>query len=531
MLRRTQRSRRQAAAGTGVALALVLSGCSGSEASSEKGESSSPVRGGELTFRLGSDEGCADPQQHQLRSTFAMSRQIVDSLTFQNSDGDIVGWLASEWQVNADATEYTFTLRDGVTFSDGTEFTSASVKANFDGILAMGALAAVAGPYLSGYQATQTPDPQTAIVTFSEPNAQFLQATSTASLGMLSDATVGADLGERCSGDLIGTGPFTLADYTSNESYVLERRDDYDWGADGLENTGAAYLDSIVYKIVPTGSVATGMLTSGQLDVMGEIPATDVDVIESSGNTLLDRQNPGFPFGFFENVAQGPLADQAVRQAISKGIDRQEIVDTTLSSAFHVAKNTLAATTPGFTDASDRLAYDPDGAAKLLEDAGWTMGSGGVREKDGTELEITANYQTPGMDSYVPGIELAQQQLAEIGIKLTLEPLAAAAEQAARRAGDFELRFSGMSRADPDVLRSMLTGMDPEVDTLLAAQAGEGDQDTRMAIVEQLTDLVLEKALFIPFYDFTSPLAYTPQVHGYVVDATNTPSLSQVWKS
>ena len=128
-----------------------------------------------------------------------MVRQVVDSLTDQDPDsGEIEPWLADRWEVSPDAKSSTFHLKDGATFSDGTPVDAAAVKGTFDSIVTTvgAAKAPLAGSYLTGYQGTTVVDPLTARVDFAAPNAQFLQASSTAQLGIQAPVTT-ADLPSR----------------------------------------------------------------------------------------------------------------------------------------------------------------------------------------------------------------------------------------------------------------------------------------------------------------------------------------------
>ncbi|MBO0874159.1 MAG: ABC transporter substrate-binding protein, partial [Pseudonocardia sp.] len=145
-----------------------------------------PRAGGTLRLAVSSDQGCVDPQQVGSNDTIYSVRQLVDSLTDQDPQtGQITPWLATEWQANADASAYTFTLRTGVTFSDGTPLTAEVVKQNFDRVPSLGARATLAKGYLAGYQGTTVDSPTRFTVHFTVPNVQFLQGTSTHSLGIL----------------------------------------------------------------------------------------------------------------------------------------------------------------------------------------------------------------------------------------------------------------------------------------------------------------------------------------------------------
>lgn len=199
-------------------------------------------------------------------------RQVVDSLTDQDpKTGKIVPWLAKSWDVSSDATTFTFRLRSGVTFSDGSKLTAQVVKDNFDAVPKLGALGTLAEGYLSGVKSTTVVAPLTVKVTFSQPNAQFLQATSTHSLGIESSASVKRTPQQKCSDGVIGSGPFVLKQYVQNQSITLAKRTGYAWGSSRWSKNGEAYLDKLVFKVVPEAGVRAGSLQSGQVDAISTV--------------------------------------------------------------------------------------------------------------------------------------------------------------------------------------------------------------------------------------------------------------------
>src|SRR5690625_1480147 len=200
---------------------LALTACGGDGSADATGADAKPVNGGTLKFAVGSDAGCIDPQQVGSNDSIYSTRQLVDSLTDQDPEtGEIVPWLATDWDINDDVTEFTFTLQPDATFSNGDPVDAAAVAANFDAGPELGPRATLVVGYLEDYVETEIHDDQTFTVKFSEPNAQFLQATSTHSLGILHPDTVAQSDDERCAA-IIGSGPFVLDSYTPNDSVIL----------------------------------------------------------------------------------------------------------------------------------------------------------------------------------------------------------------------------------------------------------------------------------------------------------------------
>lgn len=338
-----------------------------------------PRAGGTLRFAVSSDQGCVDPQQVGSNDTIYSVRQLVDSLTDQDPKaGQITPWLATGWQANADASAYTFTLPTGVTFSDGTPLTAEVVKQDFDRVPSLGARATLAKGYLAGYQGTTVDSPTRFTVHFTVPNVQFLQGTSTHSLGILAPSSVAASDDQRCQ-RVTGTGPFVLDSYVKNQSITLTKRKGYRWGSPMWAHPGEAYLDRLEFRIVPESGVRTGSLQSGEVDAIGSIGQQDERPLTAAGIALLARANPGIPFGISFNLAKPIVSDPAVRNALSLAINRPEIVSSVFTSGTKPATGVLSSTTPGYADASPLLRFDPAAAGATLDAAGWRTGADGIR--------------------------------------------------------------------------------------------------------------------------------------------------------
>ncbi|GLY16956.1 peptide ABC transporter permease [Kineosporia sp. NBRC 101677] len=530
--------RRVVTAGLTVSL-LALAGCgSGSDASAEAA-GGEPVSGGTLTFAVGSDTGCADPQQVASNDSIYSVRQLVDSLTDQDPEtGEIVPWLAESWEISDDARSFTFHLRDGVTFSDGSELTAEVVKANFDAVPDLGPLANLATGYLTGVEKVTAEDPQTLNVTFAQPNAQFLQATSTHSLGVVSLASTELSPQERCTQGIVGSGPFTLAEYAPNQSATLRKRTGYDWGSSLWKKKGEAYLDEVVFKVLPESGVRTGSLQSGQVDAIGNVGRADEAALEASGATLQARANPGAVFNLGVNNSRPALSDEKVRQALRQAIDRQQVADTVFNTGTEPATSILARTTPGYTDLSAELGHDPEKAKTLLEEAGWKAGADGIREKAGQKLSLTVAWFANSPTNQ-PALELIQQQLREVGVAVELKQYEIAQGAEVQQSGNFDLMWGNLTRADPDILRSLYsTGLANTyripatgLDDTLTDQAGTVDEAARKELVAGAQEAIVQNAFVIPVVELQTKLGIAAGVHDLNFEASSRIQLHDTWLS
>jgi peptide/nickel transport system substrate-binding protein len=217
-----------------------------------------------------------------------------------------------------------------VTFSDGSPLTANTVKANFDAIAALGPKARLASTYLVGYQGTTVVDTLTAKVTFKAPNAAFLQAVSTPSMGIIATASTSLNQQQRCQRGVIGSGPYKMTRYEQNQGQTLVRRTGYRWAPPALHQ-GDGRLDQITVSIVPESGVRTGSLVSGQTDLTMEVQKADVSTLQRASLPIEARSNPGLPQQLFVNTKNPILADPAVRKALQSGLNRDELVGSTLT--------------------------------------------------------------------------------------------------------------------------------------------------------------------------------------------------------
>ncbi|MGF6883591.1 peptide/nickel transport system substrate-binding protein [Nocardia sp. GAS34] len=521
-----------------LATAFVLSAC-GTGAGTDA-PAGPPRPGGTLRYGLSLAPTCSDPAQSGTNQTLYVTRQIVDSLTDQDpATGAIVPWLAQSWQVSPDARTFTFHLRPGVTFSDGTALTATSVRNTFDAIVhtLTGAKAPLAASYLAGYTGTSAPDPLTAQVSFDSPNAQFLQAVSTPQLGILADATTAKPADQRCGGDDIGSGPFSYAAYRQGASATLVERAGYAWGSAVFAHRGAAYLDRIEFTVVPESGVRTGSLSSGQLDAVSDALPQDAPQIEASGGRVQVTSNPGVPFGIQPNLTRGPLRDPAVRAALLPAINRQELVDTVLGPQFKPAEGVLASKTPGYVDLSSHLHYAPDAARQLLDRAGWAPGGDGIRVKDGVRLSfgVLFSHAFAGNQAI---LELIQQQLRTVGIDIRLEPAADAEYTARQNSKDFDAVYYNITRADGDILRTNfglggqnlnVRGPIPELDDALSGELRTTDPAARAQLIGRAQQSVLGNGLWIPTIELSQAIGVSHAVSDVKFEASARLQFFDTW--
>ncbi|MFF3611867.1 ABC transporter substrate-binding protein [Streptomyces sp. NPDC002580] len=516
---------------------LLLTACGPGGGDPDNSGGGQPGSGGTLTFAVGSDAGCVDPQQVGSNDSIYSLRQVVDSLTDQDPNtGEVVPWLAKDWDVSEDSTTFTFHLRSGVTFSDGSKLTARVVKDNFDAVPKLGALGQLAQGYLNGVKSTAVVDPLTVRVKFARPNAQFLQATSTFSLGIESSASVRRTPQEKCAKGVAGSGPFVLKQYVPNGSTTLAKRGGYAWGSSLWDKKGEAYLDKLVFKVVPEAGVRVGSLRSGQVDAISSVGRADEAALQGGGVTLRRRANPGAVFNLGLNNSRPLLKDARIRQALLFAVDRRQIAETVFPTGTRPATSILAHTTPDYENLGPALTHDAAKAKSLLEAAGWRTGSDGIRTKGGKRLSLDVTWFANAATNQ-PALELIQQQLKAVGVDVVLKEQQIARFAQVLQSGDFDAAWGNLTRADPDILRSQYsTGLAnfyhlpaSPLDTTLTRQAATTDTAERERLVGRAQELIVENAYVVPVVELQTQLGVAKKVHDLGFEASSRIQLHDTW--
>lgn len=539
------------AAAAGVAIAALLAGCAGATASAPSAATGGePQSGGTLTYLEPQTWNTLYPGSGGFYPNGGIINNIADRLLYQDPETlELEPWIAVELpEVNEDATEYTFTLRDDVTYSDGTPLDAENVAKNFD-LLGLGDpdRTFTVSEQVTNYESSEVVDDRTVRFHFSAPAPGFAQATSAINAGLLSNDTLDRtsdEFGPGNATEIIGSGPFVIADEEIGTRIRLEARDDYDWAPPSLEHQGRAHLDAIDYVVAAEDSVRVGTVTSRQAHIARQIEAPDEAQFEAEGLNLLASATNGVNNGLSFRPRDPITAELAVRQALIAGIDREAILETLFTDSYPLATGALATTARGYTDTSEFYEYDPERAEQLLDDAGWVVAGDGVREKDGTRLSLTVNEALPQPRSREV-ITLIQDQLAEIGVEIELLPGDQAAQDAARGVpGELQVYHSMVGRADYDVLKSqyysanrntLLNGhpdgsvADQELDDLLLAVASSPTEEGRQEASAAAQQRLAEQAYILPIFEEPQVFGYVDAVQGFATESIGRPSFYSTW--
>ncbi len=412
--------------------AIVLTACASQrDGGGETGDASDVDS--TFVFASSGDISGLDPAMANDGETFRVSRQIFEGLVgVEPGTADPAPGLAESWTQSEDGLSYTFTLKEGVTFHDGTDFNAEAVCFNFDrmnnftGVAASESLSYYWGKLMRGYADTGTSiyggceatSDTEAVITLTQPFAGFIPALSLPSFAIQSPTALeeySADevggtaeapvLSEYAQGHPVGTGPFKFDEWSPGESVTLSAYEDY-WGDQGQ-------VQEIIFQVIGETTARRQALESGSIDGYDLVAPADLGALEEAGFNLVNRDPFNILYLGINQKAPG-LSDPKVRQAIAHAIDKEQLVAQVLPEGTEVAQEFMPPAVIGWNEDVPTYDYDPEAAQALLAEAGYD---------ESNPLTIEFNYPVNVSRPYMPNPEQIYTNLASqleaVGIVLT----------------------------------------------------------------------------------------------------------------
>jgi len=509
------------------------------------GAGAAPGPGGTLTIGLEADPTTLDPHQSAAAATYLVgSLNVVESLVYQGPDAKIVPWMAARYAVSPDGRTFTFVLRQDVRFSDGTPFTADAVKWNFDRIVNPNFRAGSSLAALVGYTGATIVDDHTVQIHFKDPYAPFLSYAAGGVLGILSPKATAAQTPQATSRIPVASGPFTVAEYVTNDHLLLLRNAAYNRRAPWSDHQGPPYLERILWKIVPESETRAITLSSGETQMIYVLgygtSGSILKELRKDPRLVEDTQPfPGSAYLWLINVRRAPTDDLRVRQAILYGINRRAIIAAIYPGLGTPACGYVSHVLLADPGSCAYYPYNPRKAGALLDEAGWRMGPNRMRLKDGQPLQLVINSLNVGGGD-LPDIEPVQAQLIEIGFdaKIKSQAFGARTEDNFRCADNLGTIF--LRANDPDTLYSLFATANigtnfnwscysnAEVDRLLAEGRSTLDPAKRAALYVRLVHMLLDQAVAIPMMDEQSVWVRRSNVTGVRYNYSTYPAFSDV---
>lgn len=474
-----------------------------------------------------------DPNRQYSYETYRVDKHIYESLVAEDlsvpaakGTPPIIPALATHWEVNENATIYTFHLRSDVVFHDGTAFDAEAVRFNvrrftdpqfeyFD----RQSQATMAQVY-SDLKTVEVIDAHTVAYHFNQPFPDFLRFLPQGNWvsGIFSPAALQKWGQDGLAEHPTGTGPYQFVSRVRNDHTELLRNERW-WGK-------KPYMQRIIFRPILDGSTGISALQSGQVDILSRTPTDAVDLLEQSGYTVHDSVEANQLFLGW-NFANKFTRQLAVRQAVIKAIDREGLVKSLLNGHAVASYNILNRSNEAFLASQKDYPYDPDGAKKLLTDAGFQPG------------EVSFTIITYDQNQAV--IEWIQRDLSKVGInvKVISQEWITYSSHLANLADETGLFTMEWGLISPQWLRvawknyvvsrgkgeAVITGVAPLIDRAAVTV----DRQQALVLWQQINQKFQEQAAFVPLLELNRVFSSSPAVQGFNVPAQNFYDLTRVW--
>ena len=494
-----------------------------------------PALSQELRIAVASEVTSIDPDFHNVGPNNALRKHVFEGLLGNDENQKLKAELASSWR-SVDETTWEFKLRPNAKFSNGTEFTAKDVVYTLCRIPTVENSPSSFTVFTRGIEAIETPDPMTLV--FKTSSAQPLLPNNLSAVGILSSKLYGgenvvykaagcenlgaspksADFNDPAKA--IGTGPYKLQNYTRGTHVMLERNDAY-WGE-------KAQWAKVTFRPFSSAGPRVAALLAGDVDFIENPPIQDFDKIKGAGfqiaQALSNRiiylhmdqfQDPTWKTPGVKGTDKNPFLDKRVREAVSKAVNRQAIVERIMGGVAQPAGELLPYPLFGASQDMKPVAFDPDGAKKLLAEAGYPNG-----------FEVTLG--TPN-DRYINDGQIAQavaQMLTRIGIKTNVDATTASTFFSRRNKWEFSLYLAGWGADTGEMSNSLValvatpdtkTGLghtnrgrysNAQLDELIKEAQRTVDDAKREDILKRASKLAMADFPIIPLHFEVTPWAF-----------------------
>ena len=458
-----------------------------------------------LTYSWPTNAGPLDPRGYSPNQMYAQA-MVYEPLVRYTPQGTLEPWLATQWAISPDGKTYTFTLRDGVTFSDGSPFNATAAKVNLDAVLANSKRHQWM-ELVSTLDRVEAPDEHTLVLVLKHPYYPALME-----LAQVRPLRFGAPTA--APGTPVGTGPWVLTQTRRGEYDRFERNARY-WG------NKPAY-GSVLVKVISDPDSRAIALQTGEIDLIqgadGEIsPGTFVRLRDSGFHSAISAPLATRTVAMNTNLA--PTNELPVRQAINQAVDKDTIIAKVLHGQEPRADALFASNMPYADLGLKALPYDPEQAKKTLEAAGWTLPAGKtVREKNGQRLSTELVFLGPSALQKNLA-EIIQGELAKVGIEVKLRAEEDGALVQRQREGTFGMIFADTWGApyDPhsfvssmryaghaDYMAQRGLPMKDAIDQKIAEVLGETDEGKRAEDYREILTTLHDQAVYLPISHLTA---------------------------
>lgn len=530
---------------TTVLAASMLAGCGGGSGSTTEGDTpeasaaeqgseedaEAPAAGGEgsdtITYGQAADPRSLDPAFADDGESTKINTNIYEGLVrYSDKTTEIEPSLAESWEVSDDGLTYTFHLREGVKFHDGTDFNAEAVKYNFDRQLPGNATEDMpyAGFVFAAVTEVIAEDDYTVVIKLSEAQTPFL-----ANLAMIQGSPIVSPAAlEASNGNVTnspcGTGPYKFVSWDTNQSVVLVRNDEY-WGE-------PAKTKNLIFRIIPDNSARVIALNNGEVDVIDGIDAMVVEQISQAGNNV--QTDEAMMTNYMAmNTTEGVCKDVEVRRALVQAINVPEMVQTLYQGYDVPATTFLPSSLPGYDSTIAPPAYDPEAAQKVLADKG-------VTSIHILTYSVARPYNTVGGQKLA---EAVQGYLSKVGVQCTIDAYDWTTFKEKAQTESFDILFAGWGgdNGDPDNFLNLLATDDismnyshfssEEYNKLIADGLTTPVGDERSAIYTECEKIIADQVPILPISHANFMCGVSPRVNGFFYHVAQATKFANVTKN
>lgn len=452
----------------------------------------------EMTMVLTRDPITFDPHGPLDPSGPVILSYVYDTLLYQNRQGEIVPFLAADWQVSEDGRTITFLLRDDVVFSNGAPVNADAVIFTFERLQGSSSRSLISTEIanIAGFEKL---DEFTVRFILSEPSSTLLSALTYAYAAILEPGAVEA-AGEDYGTQPVGSGPFMLSSWVQGNSLTLVQNPRYNGHRPVDTDAGPVDIETLHIRFTTDQVTRINGLLSGEVDVAYITTAPLLDPLKDNPEfTILSDPSRGFIFAGF-NTARAPFDDVTLRRAVAHAINKQEVVDLARDGLGVVINTPIPPSIFGHNPEleAEAPAFDPDTALELLESAGY-----------GPDNPLEVKLLTSTFPTYDVMAAVIQAQLAEVGINASIEMFDFGGMVTAANQGEFDIMITRLDWNDPDLLRVYFASdananrygyANPAFDALTETGRRLFDPDERFAIYSEAQQILIEDLPIIPLH-------------------------------
>ncbi|MEL7622405.1 MAG: nickel ABC transporter substrate-binding protein [Clostridiales bacterium] len=463
-----------------------------------------------------------DLNPHLYAGEMYAQEMLYETLVNITEDG-YEGCLAEDWQISPDGKAYTFKIRSGVYFSDGEVCDAYAIKANFDAIIENKDRHTWL-EMMNLLEGVSAPDANTLVIELSEPYYPMLTELGvTRPFAMISPAAMKDGSTKDGVNQYIGTGPYILSNFVTDEYAVFERNENY-WG----EKPAIA---KITVKVIPDNQTRILALQKGEIDLIFGKNMIDADAInqyKDNDKFSVALSAPTSTRQIVLNTTNNILSDKAVRQALQHGTNKQAISNGIFYGLEEPAETLFAETVPYCSIGLKPYSYDMTVADEMLTAAGWIMGSDGVRIKDNKRLELKLLYNSDSVTERTIS-EYLQSEYGKLGVVLNIHGEEEQSYRDNMKTGNFDMVFNicwGMPYDPQSSLAAMRApvygdyaaqqGLDDkaEIDEAISEILVSTDEAQRQELYKFVLTRLHEDAVYIPLTYECNKAIYRSDLQG-----------------